>query len=214
MQQSPYARTKAITWKIAVQDHIFLFKLGLGVILLCGLLAFLPFFFEHIEQRSGPILRDVLLKLLPAMDMSVPLFITIWGTSVLLIYRCYAKPQLLLSALYSFIFVIAARTICIELVALDPPARLTPLVDPISNYFYGKENFVTKDLFFSGHCATMYLVFFSLNEKRDRMIALTAALLVTVFVLVQHVHYTMDVLAAPLFSYMCCRLGKKVAQPV
>ena len=93
------------------------------------------------------------------------------------------------------------RIICISLTPIEPPYDLIPIKDPISNIFYGSR-YITKDLFFSGHTATQFLMFLCLKRKTDRTIVLVAAILIGVMVLVQHVHYSVDVLAAPLFAYI------------
>ncbi len=52
---------------------------------------------------------------------------------------------------------------------------------------------------------------FCLEKKTDRFIAFLAGMAVGTLVLVQHIHYTIDVLAAPLFTWFCCYFGKKIA---
>ncbi len=94
---------------------------------------------------------------------------------------------------------------CIALISLNPPAGLIPLADPITNMFYGKD-YITHDLFFSGHTTTVFLIFLCMKKKMDRMLVLIASMVVGVLLLVQHVHYTIDVLAAPVFTYVIYRL--------
>jgi membrane-associated phospholipid phosphatase len=96
----------------------------------------------------------------------------------------------------------------ITLVPLDPPAGLIGLVDPIGNFFYGK-SYVTKDLFFSGHTSTVFLLYLCLPGRKDRMIALAVTALVAFLLLVQHVHYTLDVLGALLFASIAFWLARK-----
>jgi len=56
-------------------------------------------------------------------------------------------------------------------------------------------------LFFSGHTATVFLLFLCLKKKQDKWLALGGSVLTGFLLLVQHVHYTIDVLAAPVFTY-------------
>ncbi len=99
------------------------------------------------------------------------------------------------------------RFVTLSLVALDPPPGMVPLVDPISSFFSGNAA-ITKDLFFSGHTTTMVLIFLCLERRADKIIALIAAFTVAYLLLVQHIHYTIDVLAAPVVVYPCYRLTR------
>ncbi|HEX3386290.1 MAG TPA: phosphatase PAP2-related protein, partial [Mucilaginibacter sp.] len=65
-----------------------------------------------------------------------------------------------------------------------------------------------KDLFFSGHTSTMVLIYLCLQKRTDKLIALIAAFAVACLLLVQHIHYTIDVLAAPVVVYPCYRLTR------
>ncbi len=86
------------------------------------------------------------------------------------------------------------------LFTLEPPIGIIPLHDPIVDIIaYGGQVF-NKDLFFSGHVATLTL--FVLLEERPVMkkILIFNTLIVTGLILLQRVHYTIDVLAAPLIT--------------
>jgi hypothetical protein len=113
--------------------------------------------------------------------------------------------MMLLVMLWAYNGVTLVRMACIGLVSLNPPAGLIPLMDPITNQFYG-QRYITHDLFFSGHTTTVFLIFLCLKKKTDRIYALFASIALGFLLLVQHVHYTVDVLAAPLFTYGVYRL--------
>ncbi|MDQ6812275.1 MAG: sphingomyelin synthase family protein, partial [Bacteroidota bacterium] len=92
---------------------------------------------------------------------------------------------------------------------LEPPAGIVSLVDPILLPFYGP-NGITKDLFYSGHTASMFLAYLVLRKKREKIIALVATIILAVALLFQHIHYTIDVVSAPLFVYIFFIIAKKL----
>jgi len=197
-------------WKQIWEHQWFRQRLWTGIALVCLLLAALPFFFQHIEKREGIVLQDLLLAHLPAYNVSVPVFAIIWALSLFTLSRSRKDPFILMTFLYGFLVLHLLRVVTISLVPLNPPAGLIPLQDFLSNAFYGK-NYITKDLFFSGHTASMFLMYFCLRSRKDKAIALVCAIAVGVLVLVQHVHYTIDVLFAPAFTYACYLVGRKLS---
>lgn len=192
-----------------MKDETFKIKLYIGIALLVMVFISFPFFFQYIELREGRVLNDVVLNQLQARDVSVPIFTIIWAMTILFFIRSVQSPSLFLTFMYAFILLSVSRFITIYMVPLDPPTGLIPLVDPISNSFYGK-SYVTKDLFYSGHTATQCLFFLSFRRKIDRLIALFCTIAIGFLVLVQHVHYTIDVIAAPVFATICVYIAKKI----
>ncbi len=88
---------------------------------------------------------------------------------------------------------------------LDVPAGLVPLHDPLASLF-GVGPDIRRDLFFSGHTATVFLFYLCAVDRRIRAILLGASVAVGACLLLQHVHYTIDVIAAPYFAYGCYRV--------
>jgi hypothetical protein len=198
-----------LTWVDTLKDDAFKVKLYIGIGLLLTVLISFPFFFQHIELREGAVLNDAVLDYLSPRDASIPIFTIIWTMTALFFVRSVQSPTLFLTFMYGFILLSASRFATISLVALNPPHGLIPLVDPISNSFYGK-SFVTKDLFYSGHTSAQCLFFLCFRRKLDRLIALFCTIAVGFLVLVQHVHYTIDVIAAPVFTIICYYIAKKI----
>jgi len=94
------------------------------------------------------------------------------------------------------------RVTTISLIPLEPPIGHIPLIDPLTSITYGGSNIhITKDLFFSGHTSNLFMFFLCLQKKRDKQFALLATIIVGFLVLVQHVHYSVDVAGAFLFTY-------------
>jgi hypothetical protein len=194
-------------WLDAYNTSLKRIKLLIGTILIVAIINIMPSFFRGIETRNGPVLNDWVLAHLPAYDVSVPIFAIIWGMGLLMAIRAFYKPAICNTYIWTLVLVCIARFISLTLVKLDPPAGLIPLVDPLSSYFYGHAA-ITKDLFFSGHTSTMVLIYLNLERKTDKIIAFIAALVVMFLLLIQHIHYTMDVLAAPVIVYCLYRFVK------
>jgi hypothetical protein len=197
-------------WAKAWKSHLFRKKLIIGFILIAVILSAFPFFFQVIEKRTGTFLNDWLLNRMPVHDVSIMIFILIWATSLLTLFRAIQHPGILMQFLWSYILLCVLRMITISLIALDPPVNLLPLADPIANAFYGP-HFVTRDLFFSGHTATVFLMALCLKNRTDKTLAFLASTGVGILLLVQHVHYTIDIIAAPFLTYLIYLMGRKIA---
>ena len=188
-------------WRGAWSSRGFRIKMIIGTILLTGTMCSMPFFFQWIQGRPGTPLPDPILQWLPAVNVSLPLFILIWSLSALAIVRAIRTPHILLVFIWSYILLTLMRMATITLLPLEPPIHLINLVDPLSNFFYGPK-FITKDLFPSGHTSTMFLLYFCLQAKGDRRIALVITFAVAILLLVQHVHYTVDILGGFLYGWL------------
>jgi membrane-associated phospholipid phosphatase len=197
-------------WQAAWQLPGFRQRLVLGIALVVSLLSVFPYFFQQIEHRHGVLLNDRLLASLPPHNVSIPLFILIWSLSTLAAIRAVQNPRILVVFLWCFLFLSIFRTITILVVPLDPPVGLIGLADPLSNFFYGHDRFITKDLFFSGHTSSMFLLYFCLTNRRDRQVALIVTFLVAFLLLVQHVHYTLDIIGGFLFGWLSWLLGSRI----
>jgi hypothetical protein len=195
-------------WKSAWENKVFRKRVYTGLLLTVVIFTCLPFFFQYIQQRPGILLNYWVLAAIPPHNVSVLIFICIWSTLLLTLIRAYKDPAFFLIMLYSYSVVCIFRYITMSLVPLETPTGLIPLVDPLSNLFYGKK-FITKDLFFSGHTSTLFLMHLCFQHRRDKYFSLATTILVGAFVLVQHVHYTIDVLAAPIFTFIAYKITKK-----
>jgi hypothetical protein len=165
----------------------------------------MPFFFNSIEKRKGIQLNDLVLDQIPAHNVSVLIFALIWGMAALAFYRAAAKPQMYVTYVWAYSFIMLIRFFTISFVKLDPPAGLIQLTDPLTGIFYGHAQ-ITKDLFFSGHTSTLFLIYLTLEKRSDKVLGLLAVIAVGILLLVQHVHYTLDVIMAPIAVYPIYKL--------
>ncbi len=199
-------------WRPYWRNKLFRNKLALGILILVLLVAFLPYYFAFIEARRGIQLNDIVLNYIDSANVSVPTFIIIWSLSLWYLYKSANDPALILLILWGLNVLFISRIISIYLVPLDPPKDLVELIDPITNRFYGAK-FITKDLFFSGHTATLVCLSLCLRKRKDQLIVLTGGIIVGILVLVQHVHYTIDVIAAFVFPYFIIKIARRIIAP-
>jgi hypothetical protein len=192
-------------WVNALQNPHKRYKIIWGSVIIAVILSCMPMFFNHIEKRNGVVLNDWLLARIPSYDMSYPIFAIIWGMAVLIVVRATRNPDIFIKYIWTLIFINLARFTTISLIVLDPPRGLINLVDPISGIFYGNVA-ITKDLFFSGHTSTLVLMFLCLERRNDKLVGFCAVVVVMVLLLIQHIHYTIDVIAAPPLVYIMFRI--------
>lgn len=195
-------------WRFALQGKSFRIQMiiTLAVLLGCGWVA--PRLFRFIQNREGIVIPDALLDALPALDLSIPIFVILYTLVVAGIMALLFYPAHLLQALEAYTLLTILRFITLYTVALEPPADLVPLSDPFVNFFFYQE-IVTKDLFFSGHTSILILLGLCIPVRWLKPVLFLGATSIGLMVLIQHVHYTIDVLAAPLFAGLSFFIVKK-----
>lgn len=199
-------------WKHAWANSRFRIQIISGSTILIFILIIFSTFLARIEQREGRVINDWLLNHIPSIDLSIPIFAMIWASVILLISQAIKNPSIFLLYLWGFIFLMTSRMITIFLVPLNPPQNLIPLIDPLINKTFYDGVFITKDLFYSGHTATVLLMSFCLKKRWHKIITLIAACCIGIMVLIQHIHYAIDVIAVPIFTYLVYYLTKKFVE--
>ena len=165
-----------------------------------------------LEVRIGNTIADPLLALIPPMDFSPLTFsltyialVTFWLSNII-------HPKSFIIGLQAYCFLIIMRTFTIFLVPLEPPLGMILLKDPVTIIFMSNTNggYIVKDLFFSGHVSAISLFYFVSNNVYIKRFLLFLAISVAILILIQHVHYTIDVVAAPFFAYLAYTLSVKL----
>ncbi len=203
----PIAIALKNNWKETWSSSLQRIQLIVGSLLMIIITFMLPSFFNLIQKRDGPVINDWVLSAIPSHNVSWAIFTVIWGIGFYALWRAIEKPTIYITYLWTFIFITILRILTISLVPLNPPAGLIVLTDPLTAVFYGRST-ITKDLFFSGHTSILFLVFLCLERKWDKILALTGTCIVACLLLVQHVHYTIDIVAAPIIIYPVFRVVK------
>ena len=167
-------------------------------------------FLNYVEAREGVVLNDPLLNLFNPVDLTFLSFGLIYISLFVAIFFLIKTPSRLVIALQAYIILVLVRIIVMYLVPLNPPPGMISLSDPFVEYF-GTGQLLTKDLFFSGHTATIFL-FYLVSDPAKRglkIFFMICTIFVAIFVLLQHVHYTIDVISAPFFAFSAYKLSLK-----
>lgn len=194
------------SWKSALSDKKFVIQLGVVIVALVIVISFLPWYFQFvIGPKQGVYLNDPILSLVTPIDFTWVIFLLIYLALFIVLLSLIKQPFTLLLALKCYLSITILRVISMYLVTLEPPIGMIVLIDPlIDNIAYGGTPF-TKDLFFSGHVSTVMLL--GLVEQRSviKKLIFSIAAILAVLILIQRVHYTIDVVAAVLITYAVFR---------
>lgn len=162
------------------------------------------------EVRPGVVLSDPLLALLPVADLSVPIFVIEYGCAVAALVMLAPRPVRFSVGMLGYGIVIFCRSIAIALAPLDPPPDIVLLIDPVTAVVGGGPHF-TKDLFFSGHTAAMAMFTLSAPKRWARWVFGGLTIVIGVMLMIQRVHYAIDVFVALVMAYVAWRAAVPVA---
>jgi hypothetical protein len=207
-----FQKFKAI-WHLELNTKGFKIRFFITLFFLGIVLASLSRFLSVNEHLPGFVFNDPLLNLFPAIDVTWLIFGLIYLGLIIAVGILAFHPRQLIIALQSYTLIAAFRLITIFLLPLDAPPGIIPLKDPFVEFF-GSGNILLRDLFFSGHTATMFLFFLTSQSRKLKTIFLICTVLVAICVLAQHVHYTIDVIIAPFISYTSYRIICLINQEV
>lgn len=196
-----------MTWKEFISSKQKRFELISTLILLSVVLFSLTRFLIFIESRNGFSFEDPLLKLFEPIDLTWLTFTLIYGSIITAVFYLISKPEKLLFTIQLYTLMVVVRIIAMWLLPLNPPEKMITLVDPFVEFF-GTGKTLTKDLFFSGHTATLFILFLTTDSKYLKLFFLICTIGVAISVMLQHVHYSIDVFAAVIITYACYSILK------
>lgn len=198
-----------MNWKEFLKEKRNRFELVITLFLLAVVLTSLANFLNYVEARKGVLLPDPLLNLFNPIDLTWLTFALIYVSIVVAIVTLFKNPSRLVFAIQLYTLMVAVRIIAMYLMPFDPPSSMIILNDPFVEYF-GTGQTLTKDLFFSGHTATLFILFLVSENKMIKTVFMISTIAVAISVILQHVHYSIDVFAAVIFTYTCYKLLIKV----
>ena len=194
--------TVVANWHEALRDESFRRYFPPNLIV-CVILYYMAVYYLNINSgRPGLILSDPIYPFLTPHDFSAAIFFFTYSATTLIILYVLQYPFLLQRALMSFVAVFLIRAVCIHLVPLSPAAGIIPLVDPVTDTL-GHEGRIMNDLFFSGHVSDLVTFYLLCRSPKVKAYFLCCIFFVGTLLVWQRVHYTVDVIMAPIFSYIC-----------
>ena len=204
---SPHLSTRIQEWRSALSVRRFVVALVLTLLAAGVVLGSLPGFLQWVEGRSGVVLRDPVQAWFDPIDLSWLTFILIYTGLAVALTLFSRRPRLLVTSLQAYTLLMLCRMLMMWLIPLDPPENMILLRDPFLELLVGSGEVLTRDLFFSGHTSLPFLLFLVARERRFRTAFLLLTIAVGSCVILQHVHYTFDVVVAPFVAYGCYRLA-------
>ena len=187
-------------WKDFLQVKRNKIELIITLLSLVLVLISLTNFLNFVEARPGVVFSDPILNLFNPIDLTWLTFTLIYISLVTAIITLIRNPERLLFAIQLYTLMVIIRIVAMYLLPLEPPSTMIILKDPFVEIF-GTGQTLTKDLFFSGHTATLFILYLVSVNKSIKSIFLFCTIAVAVSVILQHVHYTIDVFAAVFFTY-------------
>lgn len=177
-------------------------SLLVGLVLLGLAIIFQFYASAYVNRVSSNSVSDLLLNILPVVNLNwliVEGALCAIGVSLILIL---AKPQYLLFTIKAAAIFIATRAVFIAATHIGIyPGQVNPDTTGIFDRTYTGLG-LEAGFFFSGHTGLpllMSLIFW--DERFWRYTYIVLAIAFGIAVLFAHVHYTIDVLAAPYMSY-------------
>jgi membrane-associated phospholipid phosphatase len=198
-----------MTWKDFFSSHQNRIEFITSILLLVIVLFTLTNFLNYVESRNGFSFNDPILSLFEPIDLTWLTFTLIYGSLIAAIVNLISKPDKLLFTIQFYTLMVVVRIISMWLLPLNPPEKMIILNDPFVEFF-GTGKTLTKDLFFSGHTATLFILFLTADDRLFKRIFLVSTIMVAISVLMQHVHYSIDVFAAIFFTYTCFQILKSL----
>jgi hypothetical protein len=164
---------------------------------------------EYSLRPTSTYVGDLLLDNLPVVNLNL---IIIEGALLSIVvgvlFVVFRRPQYVLLTVKTLAIAIAVRSLFISLthVGIYPG-----YVDPGLGFFSGIYTYLNLQtgFFFSGHTALpfiMALIFW--HEKKARIVFLSMSFIFGTAVLLAHIHYSIDVLAAPFMGYGIFEIAK------
>lgn len=199
------------TWKNVRSDRQLLVRFAVATIGLAVALVAYTQFLTRIEQRQGVAFLDPLHVLFAPVDLTWVTFSMVYGAVLGAGIVLLREPLALLWAMQAYTMHALLRMTMMWALPLDPPITMIPLIDPVVSAVTSGGAPLTRDLFYSGHVGTLVVLSMVVPQRWARRALAILTTLVGIAVILQHVHYTVDVLVAPFVATIAARITRTSA---
>lgn len=195
-------------WKIYLQKKLLFIIISVVLFILSVILIF--YTLNYVENRPGNKIFDPILNILPSYNLSNLLFFLTYTGSLIGILICINYPKTFLITLLTYTQILIYRSISMYLTPLEPPEGIIPLRDIFLEKTFYVNKINLKDLFFSGHTATITMFLFTIEDFKWKIFFLIYSILIATCLLFQHAHYSIDVFIAPFISFTSYSISKSI----
>lgn len=200
-------------WDLFASDRIYSLAGAFGLLILAYVAEHFAnvYELEYSARSTSVSVGDLLLDNLPVVNLN---FIIIEGALLSIVlgtaFIIFRRPRHILFSMKALAICIMARALFISLTHVGIyPGNISPGVG-IFDAIYLYLNFQTG-FFFSGHTALpvlMALIFW--REPPVRAVFLGLAFVFGIAVLLAHIHYSIDVFAAPFIAYGMFKIARRL----
>lgn len=195
-------------WRDAWADRRLRLEMVLTPVALAVALAVMGRFLSWVEDRPGIILPDPVLAAIAPRDVTWVTFGLVYAGLATAVVVLLPYPRRLLLGMQAYTVMMLLRMAAMSVTPLEAPPGMLALRDPLVQLL-GTGEVLTRDLFFSGHTSTSFLLLLMAPSRGTRAFFLACTVAVAACVLWQHVHYTVDVIAAPPFALAAYALASR-----
>ncbi len=190
-----------MTWKQALKTTRIRWVIAFCVSTILIIVFYMPVFYQEIiSPKKGYFFADPFLNFFVPVNWSLTVFVILYLAVIHTVLTSLRKPSVALLGLTTYCAVNLLRIVTMYVVTLEPPSGMILLADPISSIAYPDRGFA-KDLFFSGHVSTMMVLVLIEKNRLAKILKIIGTVIMGFLLAWQHVHYTIDLLAAPVITY-------------
>lgn len=191
-------------WKIELSEHKYLILLSLVFLVFANIIN--VYAGNYVDSKDAIPVKDIILDNIPTINLE---WIFSYGMiiflSILLCYVLFLKVKQFHIVAFSFSTLILVRSFFITLTHIGKPSDAAIMTSLPG--IYQALNF-HNDLFFSGHAALPFMAFLLFRKEKIGPFFLFMTIVLSLTVLIMHLHYSIDVFAAFFITYAIYKFSK------